>query len=75
MATERFLHMRLSREDCANLDALVARVNRDDELRGNRQPHVGKPRDHHSQSDVVRLAIAEALLRRREREARAAWQS
>ena len=26
MATERFLHMRLSREDCANLDALVERM-------------------------------------------------
>ena len=64
MATERFLHMRLSREDCATLDALVDRVNRDDALRGNRQPHVGKPHDHHNQSDVVRLAIAEALLRR-----------
>ncbi|MCY4285395.1 MAG: hypothetical protein OXC65_08605, partial [Thiotrichales bacterium] len=64
MATERFLHMRLSREDCATLDALVDRVNRDDGLKGKRQPHFGKPRDHHSQSDVVRLAIAEALLRR-----------
>jgi len=56
--------MRLSREDCATLDALVDRVNRDDGLKGKRQPHIGKPRDHHSQSDVVRLAIAEALLRR-----------
>ena len=67
MATERFLHMRLTREDCATLDALVDRVNRDDAPEGKRherQPHIGKPRDHHSQSDVVRLAIAEALLRR-----------
>ena len=72
MATERFLHMRLTREDCATLDELVARVNRDDELRGNRQPHVGRLRGQHSQSDVVRLAIAEALLRRCEREAQAA---
>ena len=73
MPTERFLHMRLSREDCANLDALVARVNRDNTPRGNRQLPVGKPRDQHSQSDVVRLAIAEALLRRcGEEEAQAA---
>ena len=64
MATERFLHMRLSRQDCANLDALIDRVNRDDELRDKRQTHIEKPRDYHSQSDVVRLAIAEALLRR-----------
>ncbi len=64
MATERFLHMRLTREDCALLDALVDRVNRDDAPRGARYRHVGKPRDHHTRSDVVRLAIAEALLRR-----------
>jgi len=64
MATERFLHMRLTREDCATLDALIDRVNRDDGLNGSRLPHVGKPRHHHSRSDVVRLAIAEALLRR-----------
>ena len=64
MPTERFLHMRLSREDCANLDALVARVNRDENSANGRQPHIEKPRDYHSQSDVVRLAIAEALLRR-----------
>jgi len=64
MATERFLHMRLSREDCANLDALLDRVNRDEGLNDKRLPHVGRPRHHHSQSDVVRLAIAEALLRR-----------
>jgi len=71
MATERFLHMRLSREDCANLDALVAKVNRDDEPRDNRQPYVGRLRDH-SQSDVVRLAIVEALVRRCEEEEQAA---
>jgi len=65
MATERFLHMRLTREDCATLDALVAKVNRDDGLRrGRRFPHVGKPLGNYSQSDVVRLAIAEALSRR-----------
>ncbi|MCY4222075.1 MAG: hypothetical protein OXC25_13650, partial [Thiotrichales bacterium] len=64
MATERFLHMRLSREDCATLDTLVAQVNSDEGLRGRRFPHVGKPLGHYSQSDVVRLAIAEALLRR-----------
>ncbi|MCY4350444.1 MAG: hypothetical protein OXC25_11420 [Thiotrichales bacterium] len=64
MATERFLHMRLSREDCANLDALVERMNRDEKPANGRPPHVGRPRQHHSQSDVVRLAIAEALLRR-----------
>ena len=64
MATKRYLHMRLSHQDCANLDALVDRVNRDDAPRGNRQPHVGKPLGHYSQSDVVRLAIAEALIRR-----------
>ena len=64
MATERFLHMRLSREDCANLDALVERVNRDEKSANGRQPHIEKPRDYQSQSDVVRLAIAEALLRR-----------
>ncbi len=64
MATERFLHMRLTREDCATLDALVAQVNRDEELRGRKFPHVGKPLGSYSQSDVVRLAIAEALSRR-----------
>ncbi|MCY4284909.1 MAG: hypothetical protein OXC65_06130 [Thiotrichales bacterium] len=64
MATERFLHMRLSREDCAALDALVERVNRGEALGTTRDPHVGKPRYRRSQSDVVRLAIAEALLRR-----------
>ena len=58
--------MRLTREDCATLDALVAKVNRDDGLRGRRFPHVGKPLGSYSQSDVVRLAIAEALSRRRE---------
>jgi len=39
-------------------------VNRDDELKDKRHSHIEKPRDHRSQSDVVRLAIAEALLRR-----------
>jgi len=64
MATKRFLHMRLSPEDCANLDALVDRVNRGEALKDYRQPHVEKPRPQYSQSDVVRQAIAEALLRR-----------
>ncbi|MCY4220299.1 MAG: hypothetical protein OXC65_08495 [Thiotrichales bacterium] len=77
MATERFLHMRLSREDCATLDALVDRVNREAGLRGKKLPRVGKSRDYHSQdyhsqSDVVRLAIAEALLRRCEEQHQAA---
>ena len=65
MATERFLHMRLSREDCANLDELVGRVNRDEALGATGLSCIVKsPRRHHCQSDVVRLAIAEALLRR-----------
>jgi len=62
MATERFLHMRLSRQDCANLDALVDRVNREEGEGGtslNRMTARTQTR-----SDVVRLAIAEALLRR-----------
>jgi len=62
MATEKFLHMRLSREDCALLDALVVRVN-DDHPEGRKHTHPGQPR-HRTRSDVVRLAIAEALLRR-----------
>jgi len=66
MAIGRFLHMRLSDEDSENLDALVDRMNRDEGMKGKRPPHVGKPRDHYSRSDVVRLAIEEALLRRRE---------
>jgi len=62
MATERFLHMRLSREDCATLDALVDRVNREEPEKGRLEYHLTpSPR---TQSDVVRLAIAEALLRR-----------
>ena len=63
MATERFLHMRLTREDCALLDALVVRVNHDDVPEGNGHTHDGRQRGR-TQSDVVRLAIAEALLRR-----------
>jgi len=62
MATERFLHMRLSRQDCANLDALVDRVNREEGEGGARLNRM-TPRAQ-TQSDVVRLAIAEALLRR-----------
>ena len=62
MATKRFLHMRLSRQDCANLDALVARVNRE-EGEGGTSLNRMTPRAQ-TQSDVVRLAIAEALLRR-----------
>ncbi len=62
MATERFLHMRLTREDSALLDALVVRVN-DDDPDGRKHAHRGQPR-HRTRSDVVRLAIAEALLRR-----------
>ena len=73
MATERFLHMRLSPEDCANLDALVDRVNRGGELKDDRRPHVGKPRQQYSQSDVVRQAIAEALLRRCEEAGLTVW--
>ena len=61
MATERFLHMRLSRQDCENLDALVDRVNRE-RSRGKGGLGSLAPR---TQSDIVRLAIAEALLRRR----------
>ena len=72
MATERFLHMRLTREDCATLDALVDRVNREAGLRGKKPPRIGKFRDYQSQSDVVRLAIAEALLRRCEEQHQAA---
>jgi len=64
MATKRFLHMRLTQEDCALLDALVDRVNHDDGLREKLRPHVGRPRNRQNRSDVVRLAIAEALLRR-----------
>ncbi len=62
MATARFLHMRLSQEDCALLDALVVRVN-DNDPESNKHPHPGPPR-YRTRSDVVRLAIAEALLRR-----------
>ncbi len=62
MATERFLHMRLSREDCANLDALVDRVNR--EAPGKERLECWVTPRIQTQSDVVRLAIAEALLRR-----------
>jgi len=62
MATERFLHMRLSRQDCANLDALVDRVNRE-EGEGGASLNRMTPRAQ-TRSDVVRLAIAEALLRR-----------
>ena len=62
MATERFLHMRLSRQDCANLDALVDRVNREEGWEGGSLSRV-TPRAQ-TQNDVVRLAIAEALLRR-----------
>ena len=64
MATERYLHMRLSREDCENLDALVDRVNRDEALGGKGPSCIVRSPRHHCQSDVVRLAIAEALLRR-----------
>jgi len=60
MATERFLHMRLTREDCATLDALVAKVNRD-RSRGEGDLGFLAPR---TQSDIVRLAIVEALKRR-----------
>ncbi len=66
MATGRFLHMRLSAEDSMNIDALVDRMNQDQALQEMRQPHVGKPRGYFSRSDVVRLAIEEALSRRRE---------
>ncbi|MCY4220660.1 MAG: hypothetical protein OXC25_09940 [Thiotrichales bacterium] len=62
MPTERFLHMRLSREDCANLDALVDRVSREQPEKGRLEYRVTPPT--RTQSDVVRLAIAEALLRR-----------
>jgi len=62
MATERFLHMRLSREDCANLDALVARVSGEHPEKSQLECRMTPP--PRTQSDVVRLAIAEALLRR-----------
>jgi len=62
MATERFLHMRLSREDCATLDALMDRVNREEPEKGRFEYRMTPPT--RTQSDVVRLAIAEALLRR-----------
>ena len=62
MATERFLHMRLSREDCANLDALMDRVNRECGPRDRLPYRWTQPPQ--TRSDVVRLAIAEALLRR-----------
>ena len=66
MAKGGFLHMRLSPEDREMLEALVDRMNRDQALKEQRRPHVGKPRNYHSRSDAVRLAIAEALSRRRE---------
>jgi len=62
MATKRFLHMRLSRQDCANLDALVERVNLEEGEGGSRLSRMTARAQ--TQSDVVRLAIAEALLRR-----------
>ena len=64
MATERFLHMRLTREDCAALDALVDRVNREESppLKGRLECRMTPP--PRTQSDVVRMAIAEALLKR-----------
>ncbi|MCY4283791.1 MAG: hypothetical protein OXC65_00435 [Thiotrichales bacterium] len=62
MATARFLHMRLSQDDCDLLDALVVRVN-DNDAEDDKDPYPGPPR-YRTQSDVVRLAIAEALLRR-----------
>jgi len=64
MATERFLHMRLSREDCANLDALVDRVNQEEPAKRGRLECRVMVSPSRTQSDVVRLAIAEALLRR-----------
>ncbi len=67
MATERFLHMRLSREDCANLDALVERMSWDGAEK--EQPERRAMQRPRTQSDVVRLAIAEALLRRCEERA------
>ncbi len=62
MATERFLHMRLTREDCANLDALVERVNREEPEKGRLECRMTPPT--RTMSDVVRIAIAEALLKR-----------
>jgi len=64
VATKRFLHMRLTPEDCNLLDLLVERVNEDEELKAKKRPHAGRPPSHFSQSDVVRIAVAEALLRR-----------
>jgi len=63
MATERYLHMRLSREDCANLDALMDRVNQEEPAKKG-WPEYRMATRTQTQSDVVRLAIAEALLKR-----------
>jgi len=65
MATEKFLHMRLTPEDSALLDALVVRMNFDT-TEGNRHGQGAHPRQP-TKSDAVRRAIAEALLRRCER--------
>jgi len=63
MRTERFLHMQLSREDCANLDALVERMNSEPPPpKGRLECRITPP--PRTQSDVVRLAIEEALSRR-----------
>jgi len=65
MATEKFLHMRLTPEDSALLDALVMRMNFDT-TEGSRHGQ-GAHRRQPTKSDAVRRAIAEALLRRCER--------
>ncbi len=62
MATERFLHMRLTREDCDKLDALVDRVVRD--MEGDRKFLREGCLRRYTRSDVVKMAIEEALLKR-----------
>ena len=53
--TERFLHMRLTGEDCARLDTLT-RVMNEAVAPGGRR---------FTQSDVVRMAVQETLERRK----------
>jgi len=64
MATEKFLHMRMTREDCDNLDALLNEVQRD--MHGDRKFLHGGCLRRYTRSDVVKMAIAEALLKRQE---------
>ncbi len=64
MATQRFLHMRMTQEDCAILDALIEEVRGD--MKGAKRLLYGGSLRRYTRSDVVKMAISEALIRRRE---------